>query len=156
MAKHKKRGPYYHCTNAENAAMIEANGFTTEYSWESFRYYARDYARLYGTRTRNRIEMLRRHLEEAEFRLIHRQGHVKENAEAVDRLSAKLEVFWERWLGDWGHGTMVWVSTKEPMTYFGDACFEVRRPPGAMDLIEDALWYVPIPAIPAEYFKRVS
>jgi hypothetical protein len=136
--------------------MIEAAGFTTEYSWDSFRHYARDYAGLYGTRVRNRIGIIREALEKAEFRLSHRRTHVLENADEVARLTAKLEAFWERWLGDWGYGTMIWVSTNAPQTYFGDACFEVRKPRGAKDLIKDTLWYIPMPFIPSESFRRVS
>lgn len=139
--------PYYHCTKPEYAALIEAAGFTTEYPWESFRHYADEYAMLYDPQTAERIRMLHRFLDEAED---HR------NAEEAARWRPELEEFWRRWIRDWGHGSTIWVASDEPKTLFGDACFEVTKPPGTVDIINDMLWWVPATPIPPKFFKRIS
>ncbi len=51
---------------------------------------------------------------------------------------------------------MIWVTPDEPNTTFGDACFEVTKPPGTKDLINDFLWWVPQTPIAPGYFKRVA
>ncbi len=139
--------PYYHCTKAEYASLIETGGFVTDYSWESFKRYANLYASLYGRRTRERISMIQQFFEDAE-----RHG----NAEEADRWRPELEAFRERWLKKWGKGTIIWVSDKEPLTMFGDACFEVRKPPGTKITMYGSLWWVPKSPIPPRYFKRIS
>ncbi len=58
--------PFYHCTKPEDARSIETGGFTTSYSWDSFRHYADDYAEIYGPETYDEIRTIHRFLDEAE------------------------------------------------------------------------------------------
>jgi hypothetical protein len=140
--------PYYHCTDLESAKLIETGGFTSDYSLEPFSRYADVYAELYGPVTRDRITMISRFLEEAKR---HR------NDEGVALWKKEIEEFRRRWISDWGHGTMIWTSPDEENAHlFGEACFEVSRPPGARDVIRELLWWVPESPMPARYFKRVS
>jgi hypothetical protein len=128
--------------------MILGDGFVTDFSPEAFLKYAEVYALLYGNEEAERIEMLRRHAADARKR----EGY----GDLVQKWEAELAEFRERWLGDWGHGTMIWVASDEPKTMFGEACFKVRKPAGTVDIIKDFLWWVPMAPIEPRYFKRVA